>query len=90
MFSRGKDSIFAASGRGAVLICFRGVGHSQVDTLGLQLKYCVHLTVQWAGGAPILVTGASGGVGSVAVALLAARGFKVPYAFLSLHIWGIT
>ena len=54
-----------------------------IGTAGFTAMLCVQaledagVTPEWAGGAPVLVTGASGGVGSVAVALLAARGFTV-------------
>jgi len=54
-----------------------------IGTAGFTAMLCVQaledagVTPEWAAGAPILVTGASGGVGSVAVALLAARGFTV-------------
>ncbi len=54
-----------------------------IGTAGYTAMLCVMaleragLTPQSAGGAEVLVTGATGGVGSVAIALLAKRGFKV-------------
>jgi acrylyl-CoA reductase (NADPH) len=54
-----------------------------IGTAGYTAMLCVMaleragLTPQLAGSAEVLVTGATGGVGSVAIALLAKRGFKV-------------
>lgn len=54
-----------------------------IGTAGLTSMLCVMalehhgLTPESAGGAPVVVTGAAGGVGSVAVALLAHAGYEV-------------
>ncbi|MCW2247582.1 acrylyl-CoA reductase (NADPH) [Azospirillum fermentarium] len=52
-----------------------------IGTAGYTAALCVDALEDWGhiqpGGAEVLVTGAAGGVGSVAVALLAARGYTV-------------
>ncbi|MDN5863836.1 MAG: YhdH/YhfP family quinone oxidoreductase [Gammaproteobacteria bacterium] len=52
----------------------------QLGTAGFTAALAIHrmeINGQAPGGGPILVTGASGGVGSLAVAMLAGRGYKV-------------
>lgn len=55
-----------------------------IGTAGYTAALCVDALEDWGmiqpGGAEVLVTGAAGGVGSVAVALLAARGYAVTAA----------
>lgn len=55
-----------------------------VGTAGYTAALCVDALEDWGkiqpGGAEVLVTGAAGGVGSVAIALLAARGYNVTAA----------
>jgi acrylyl-CoA reductase (NADPH) len=52
-----------------------------IGTAGYTAALCVDALERWgkieAGGGEVLVTGAAGGVGSTAVALLAARGYRV-------------
>ncbi len=52
-----------------------------IGTAGYTAALCVDALEQWGaitpGGREVLVTGAAGGVGSVAIVLLAARGYKV-------------
>jgi acrylyl-CoA reductase (NADPH) len=52
-----------------------------IGTAGYTAALCVNALENWGvieqGGREVLVTGAAGGVGSVSVALLAARGYKV-------------
>ncbi|WP_274631373.1 MDR family oxidoreductase [Arvimicrobium flavum] len=52
-----------------------------IGTAGYTAALCVNALEDWGAigkdGLPVLVTGAAGGVGSVAVALLAARGYNV-------------
>lgn len=52
-----------------------------IGTAGYTAALCVDALERWGtitpGGGPVLVTGAAGGVGSVAIALLAAQGYEV-------------
>jgi putative YhdH/YhfP family quinone oxidoreductase len=53
-----------------------------IGTAGYTAALCVEAIEKWGvrEGGPVLVTGAAGGVGSIAIALLAARGYRVTAA----------
>ena len=59
--------------------CFTTQQAMGIGTAGYTASLCVEAIENWGvrGGGDVLVTGAAGGVGSVAVALAAARGFAV-------------